>query len=58
MMERELTVEQEFQIRAFETKVKNLNLKHSKQLLVELYKHSVLKEEMYKRLIKQEWGIG
>ena len=57
-MELELTIEQEFTVRRFEILVQKLNTEQCKELLNNLYRQSVVKEEFFKRLIKDRWGLG
>ena len=52
-----LTLEQEFAIKRFECKVGEMNAEETKEILLKLYKHFVVREATYKALIKQKWGI-
>lgn len=52
-----LTLEQEFAIKRFESKVEEMNAEETKEILLKLYKHFVIREATYKALIKQKWGI-
>ncbi|MDJ0734647.1 MAG: NblA/ycf18 family protein [Nostocaceae cyanobacterium] len=53
----ELSLEQEFNIRAFETQVQQMNREQAQEFLVQLYRHMMAREQMYKELIKQEWNL-
>jgi RNA binding exosome subunit len=54
----ELSLEQEFNLRSFAEKVKNLSREEAHEFLVNLYEHMIRKETMYKHFLKQEWGLG
>lgn len=54
----ELSLEQEFKQRRFSDRVKTLSREQIEELSIELYRQIMLKENMYKALIKEEWGIG
>lgn len=53
----QLTLEQEFNLRSFAEKVKHLSHDEAQEFLVSLYELMIKKESMYKKLIKQEWGM-
>lgn len=53
-----LSLEQEFSLRAFADQVQYMSPKQTQDFLIQLYKHMMLKENMYKGLIKHEWGIA
>jgi hypothetical protein len=52
-----LTVEQEFNIIAFAEQVKALTVEQSRDLLVEIYRQNLAKENAYKELLKQHMGV-
>ena len=54
----ELSLEQRLKQRIFTDRVKTLSREDIEQLASELYKQMMLKENMYKALVKEEWGIG
>ncbi|MDB9315440.1 NblA/ycf18 family protein [Spirulina sp. CS-785/01] len=54
----ELTLEQKFNIRSFETQVKQMSREQAQDFLVKLYEQMLTRENMYKEFIKHEWGIG
>ncbi|MGF1487154.1 MAG: NblA/ycf18 family protein [Prochloraceae cyanobacterium] len=54
----ELSLEQQFKKRRFADRVKSLSREEIEKLSIELYKQMMLKENMYKALVKEEWGIG
>lgn len=53
----ELSLEQKFNIRAFEAYVKELPEEEAKKRLVDLFEEMLVKDIIYKELIKKEWGI-
>ena len=46
----ELSLEQQFSIRAFEMQVQNLTCEKAQEFLVQLYKHMSVRDQMYKKL--------
>ena len=52
-----LSLEQEFSLRTISSKVKNLSQQQAQELVVELQRQMMIKDNLYKRLIKHEWGI-
>lgn len=53
----QLTLEQQFSLRSFETQVAHMSHEQAQQFLVKLYEQMMLRETMYKYFIKQQWGI-
>ncbi len=53
----ELSMEQQFSIRAFEMQVQNLTCEQAQEFLVKLYKHMIMRDLMYKKLLKNQWGM-
>jgi hypothetical protein len=53
----ELTLEQKFNLRSFETQVDKMSREQAQQFLVKLYEQMMLRETMYKHFLKQEWGL-
>jgi Phycobilisome degradation protein nblA len=53
----ELSLEQKFSIRSFETQVKNMTQEQAQEFLVNLYEQMILKDNMYKEFIKHQWGL-
>jgi Phycobilisome degradation protein nblA len=53
----ELSLEQQFSIRSFETQVEHMNLEQAQQFLVQLYKQMMMREATYKQLLKHQWGL-
>lgn len=54
----ELSMEQQFSLRSFETQVARMNQEQAQEFLVKLYEQMMMRETMYKRFLKHEWGIG
>lgn len=53
----ELSLEQQFNIRSFETQVEHMSLEQAQDFLVKLYRQMVMREATYKELLKHHWGI-
>ncbi|MCS6782042.1 MAG: NblA/ycf18 family protein [Gloeomargarita sp. SKYBB_i_bin120] len=53
----ELSLEQEFSLRSFETQVRQMSREQAQELLVKLYHQMLLKEKMYQHFLKFQWGI-
>ena len=53
----ELSLEQQFNLRSFETQVKQMSLEQAQQFLVKLYAQMMMRETMYKHFLRHEWGI-
>jgi len=52
-----LSLEQQFSIRAFETQVDSMSLEQAQQLLKDLYRQMLVRENIYQHLLKHQWGI-
>lgn len=52
-----LTLEQKFALVKFEQQVSTINLDQAKELLLDLYRQMISKDNMYKELIAHNWGI-
>ena len=53
----ELSIEQQFSIRSFETQVQNMSHEQAQDFLVKLYQQMVMREATYKQLLKHQWGL-
>jgi hypothetical protein len=53
----ELTLEQQFSIRFFETQVQDMTREQAQEFLVKLYKQMMMQENTYKNLLKHQWGF-
>lgn len=54
---KQLSLEQQFSLRSFETQVQQMSQAQAQDFLVQLYQQMMVQENLYKDLIK-EWGIG
>lgn len=53
----ELTLEQQFSLRSFETQVERMSREQAQHFLIQLYEQMMLRETMYKHFLKHQWGI-
>ena len=53
----ELSLEQQFSIRSFETQVQQMSHEQAQDFLVKLYQQMVMREATYMELIKHQWGF-
>lgn len=53
----ELTLEQQFSIRSFETQVQQMSREQAQEFLVKLYEQMLMRESMYRYFLKQQWGL-
>jgi hypothetical protein len=53
----ELSLEQHFFLRSFEDQVKQMSHEQCQMFLIKLYEQMMLRETMYKKFLKYEWGI-
>jgi hypothetical protein len=53
----QLTLEQQFNLRSFETQVDKMSREQAQQFLVKMYEQMMVRETMYKRFLKHEWNI-
>ncbi len=53
----ELSLEQKFNIRSFETQVQQMSHEQAQEFLVKLYEQMIVRENMYKEFIKHQWGL-
>jgi hypothetical protein len=52
-----LTVEQEFNIKAFEVQVKALSQLQAQEMLIYMYRDMLMKESIYKGFLMQSLGV-
>lgn len=52
-----LSLEQEFSIRSFETQVHQMSREQAQDFLVKLYEQMLLREATYRNLLKHQWGL-
>jgi hypothetical protein len=53
-----LSLEQQFNLRSFESQVERMSREQAQDFLVKLYEQMMRRETMYKHFLKHEWGIG
>jgi hypothetical protein len=53
-----LTLEQQFSLRSFEDQVNRMSLEQAQEFLIKLYKHQMEKENFYRHILMNEWGIA
>jgi len=53
----ELTLEQQFSLRSFETQVAQMSREQAQDFLVKLYEQMMMRETMYRHFLKHQWGI-
>jgi hypothetical protein len=54
----QLSLEQQFNVRAFAEQVKDLTREQAQDFLVDLYQQMMIKETMYKGLLMQQLGMS
>ncbi|MEM1368190.1 MAG: NblA/ycf18 family protein [Cyanobacteria bacterium P01_H01_bin.15] len=52
-----LSLEQQFNIRSFESQVQQMSREQAQEFLVKLYQQMIVRENLYKEFIKKEWGL-
>jgi Phycobilisome degradation protein nblA len=53
----ELSLEQKFNLRSFQTQVQNMSHEQAQEFLVELYEQMIVRENIYKEFLKHQWGL-
>ncbi len=53
----DLSLEQQFSIRSFESQVQNMSREQAQDFLVKLYEQMIVRENMYKQFLKHQWGL-
>lgn len=54
----ELSLEQEFDLRVFTEQVKGMSLEQMQESLVKLHEVMMVRENLYREMLKDAWGIG
>lgn len=57
MNEFNLKTEQEFELVKFSNDVLKLNEQEAKELLIQMYAQSMVRQNYFNQLLKKEWGI-
>lgn len=52
-----LTLEQQFNLRKVADRTKSLSQQQAQELIIELVRQLMVKDNLYKQIIKHEWGI-
>ncbi len=52
-----LSLEQQFSIRSFETQVNQMSREQAQDFLIQLYEQMIVRENMYKQFLKHQWGL-
>lgn len=53
----ELSLEQQFSLRSFQTQVDNMSREQAKEFLLKLYEEMLVRENVYKDVLKHQWGL-
>lgn len=53
----ELTLEQEFSLRSFSDQVQQMSYEQAQDLLILQYEQMMIRETMYKEILKKEWKL-
>ncbi len=53
----ELSLEQQFSIRSFQTQVQGMSREQAQDFLMKLYEQMVVREATYQQLLKHQWGL-
>jgi len=53
----ELSLEQQFALRSFESQVQQMSHEQAQSFLLLLYRQMIIRDAMYKELLKHEWRI-
>lgn len=52
-----LSLEQQFELRSFEVQVQTLSREEAQQRLINLCEQMMLRENLYKQMLRDKWGI-
>ncbi|NEO71886.1 NblA/ycf18 family protein [Moorena sp. SIO3H5] len=53
----ELSLEQKFNLRSFESQVQKMSREQAQEFLIKLYEQMMMRETMYKEVLKHDWGL-
>ncbi|WP_069790550.1 NblA/ycf18 family protein [Cyanobacterium sp. IPPAS B-1200] len=53
----QLSLEQEFNLRSFESQVSQMSREQARDFLIKLYEQMLVRENMYKDVLKHQWGL-
>lgn len=54
----QLSLEQEFDLRLFAEQVKGMSLEQMQESLVKLHEVMMMRENLYREMLKESWNIG
>lgn len=54
----ELSLEQQFSIRLFQTQVEKMSQEQAQDFLIKLYEQMMVRENMYRAFLQHQWGLG
>lgn len=57
MNEATLSIEQQFALRSFESQVAKMSREQAQEFCLKLYEQSMVKDTLYRHLLKHNWGI-
>jgi len=52
-----LSLEQQFNLRSFQTQVDQMSREQAKEFLVKLYEEMLVRENIYRDVLKHQWGL-
>ncbi|BAQ61502.1 phycobilisome degradation protein NblA [Geminocystis sp. NIES-3708] len=52
-----LSLEQQFNLRSFQTQVQNMSREQAADFLIKLYEEMLVRENVYKDVLKHQWGL-
>ena len=52
-----MSLEQQFKVQSFARQVETISPEEAKKLLVDLYQSSIIRENLFREIIKESWGI-
>lgn len=55
MSDQPLSLEQQFNLRSFQTHVDNMSREQAQDFLVKLYEQMIIRDTMYKNMLKKQW---
>jgi len=53
----ELSLEQQFNLRSFQTEVQKMSHVQAQDFLIKLYEEMLKRENLYRDVIKHQWGL-
>ncbi len=53
----ELSLEQQFSVRSFQSQIQEMSREQAQDFLVKLYSQMLWQESTYKNLLKHQWGL-